>query len=303
MLKLLCSEESESLDSILPLLLKLANKMLTGSMRKIQDQFYSEFVKNKHSERLFERMYGIIDRNIFIYHRHFSRFATDSRGRTPGLGKPIDVQAEIMCFLKALCENHHGNLQMYMADQRYAKRRYNMVAITAEYLNLLVREINRMLDTSPGKENYAAEMATRKIRMKMCYKHAILATKALSEFVQGPCKKNQDEISNTSFFGVAEDVLKLEFLFEDMLNKHRAELIDNYRISQLKKECAILLLSMMEQKDNSDPLVYKMRLKVTEKSLMSNIYYIYFAFMKQTDGSFTEDLLFPVSAFSRDPVL
>ena len=294
LLKLLCAEESESLDSILPMLLKLANKMLTGSMRKIQDQFYNEFVRNHRSERLFERMHGAIGRNIFIYYRHFNRFATDSRKAIPGLGKRIDIQAEIMKFLKALCENHHSALQMYMADQKYSKSKYNMVAITAEYLNLLVKEINRMLDTSPGRENYEAEMAIRKTRMKMCYKHALLATRALSEFVQGPCTKNQDEISNTAFFGLAEDVLKLEFLFEDMLNRHRAELINNYNISELKKECAILLLSLMEQKDSNDPLVSKMRLKITEKSLLSNIYYVYFAFMKQTDGSFTEDLLFPV---------
>jgi len=294
LLSLLCSEESESLDSILPLLLKLANKMLTGSIKTIQDQFYNEFTRNKHAERLFERMHGVTDRNIFIYYHHTTRFAMNAVKKTNNLGAKIDLQAEILKFLKALCENHNTNLQLYMSSQSCSKNQYNMVSVTADYLYLLVKELKRMLEVNPGKDNPAEEMKIRKIRMATCYKHAILATRALSEFVQGPCQKNQDEISDTSFFALAEDILSLEFLFTDMLNKFRAELTNNYKLSKLKRECAILMLSLMEQRKSDNSLVTKMRLKVTEKKILENIAYVYFSFVKQTDGSLTEALLFPV---------
>jgi len=79
-----------------------------------------------------------------------------------------------------------------------------------------------------------------------------------------------------------------------MLNKFRAELTNNYKLSKLKRECAILMLSLMEQRKSDNSLVTKMRLKVTEKKILENIAYVYFSFVKQTDGSLTEALLFPV---------
>jgi len=54
LLNLLCSDESESLDAVLPGLLRIANKMLNTSLKKVQDQFWKEFSSNRKSEKLFE---------------------------------------------------------------------------------------------------------------------------------------------------------------------------------------------------------------------------------------------------------
>ena len=293
LLELMCSKESNELDFILPLLLRLANKLLTGPIKEIQDQFYAEFARNPHSERLFERMHSIIDRSIFIYHHHFNCFGMDET-QTNKLGYKIDVQAEILKFLRALCEDHNSDLQSYMSSQEYSKNNYNMVVVLSDYLSLLIKEIQRMLENSPTKENYEREMSIRKIRMSNCYDHAILCMQALTEFVQGPSIKNQEEISNTTFFATAETILEIKYVFDERLAQFRSQLIDNFGISQLKKECAILLLSLMEQRKSDDPLVAKMRLRVTEKYVLYNIYYVYFAFIKHTDGALREDLLFLV---------
>ncbi len=75
---------------------------------------------------------------------------------------------------------------------------------------------------------------TKKIRMKMSYKHAVLSLITLIECVQGPCKKNQNEISYTNFFAIAENIMELQFLFDDKIKEHQKELFSNYKISGLK---------------------------------------------------------------------
>ena len=48
LLTLLCSDESESLDAILPALLQLANSMLHARIKKIQDQFFKNFQRTEN---------------------------------------------------------------------------------------------------------------------------------------------------------------------------------------------------------------------------------------------------------------
>ena len=291
----MCSEESERLNSTMPLILRLCNRLLTSAISGIQSQFYAEFQTNPKSERLFERMHGMISRNIFIYFRHSDKFALDFCGDST-LAK-IDVQAEILKLLKSLCENHHANLQTYMVDQKYSRTKYSMISVLIDYLNVLILEIKTTLEGKPRVTDLSKE--SRKIRMKMSYKHSVLAMNALIEFVQGPCYTNQDEIARTSFYMIAEDVMKLPFLFTDSVKEHQRDLLDNHEISKLKKVCAILLLSLLEQRSCEDPIVTKMRQCVTETWLTYNVNFVYFAFSKESDLNYTEDLLFPVIILPR----
>ncbi|MDR3549702.1 MAG: hypothetical protein P4M11_15760 [Candidatus Pacebacteria bacterium] len=292
LLNLMCSEESERLNSTMPLILRLANRLLASAMSSIQNQFYEEFQANPKSERLFERMHGMISRNIFIYFRHSDKFALDYSDEGDGLLAKIDVQAEILKLLKSLCENHNSNLQCYMTDQKYSRNKYGMIAVIIDYLNVLVLEIRTTMEGKVGLVELSRE--SKKIRMKMSYKHSVLAIKALIEFVQGPCHENQEEISNTSFYLIAEDILKLGFLFPDSIKEYQRDMLNNHQISKLKKLCAILLLSLMEQRSNEDPIVTKMQQCLTETSLTYNLNFVYFAFCKESDHNYTEELLFPV---------
>lgn len=129
----------------------------------------------------------------------------------------------------------------------------------------------------------------------MSYKHAVLAVIALIEFVQGPCIRNQNEISYTNFFTIAGNIMGLKFLFDDSIKENQKGLFNNHKISKLKMLCSILLLSLMEQRPSTDSIVLNMRLCISEEIILYNLQFIYFAFCKDTDSNFTEDLLFVVT--------
>ena len=99
-LTLLYSEELEQLNSIMPLLFRLANRMLIGAIPEIQNQFFNEFENNSKSERFFERMHSIISRNIFVYHNHPDKFAIDFDAPSKKIYGKIDSQSEILKFVK-----------------------------------------------------------------------------------------------------------------------------------------------------------------------------------------------------------
>lgn len=291
-ISLLYSEEFERLNSVMPLVFKLSNKMLIGALPEIQNQFFSEFETNPRSERLFERMYAVISRNIFVYHNHPDKFALHFAQPSRKIFGTIDSECEILKLLKLLCENHNENLQLYMNGKKLSKKNYSMIDIIVKYLSVLVEEIKTLLENENARNQLSKE--TRVLRMRMSYKHAVQAMVALIEFVQGPCIKNQNEISYTNFFSIAQNILGLEFLFDNKGNEQQKELLSNYKISKLKMLCAVLLLSLMEQRSSTDSLVLKMRLSLSEEAIMYNLEFIYFAFIKDTDGNYTEDLLFVV---------
>ena len=299
-LGLLCSDESESLNSIMPLLLRLANKILTGTIAKIQNQFYAEFDVNKRSIRLFERMHAMISRNIFIFHRHHDRFAMDPKGDSSSIGVNIDVQAQVIKFLKALCEKHNTNLQLYMAEQKNSRRSYNMISILVLYLDVLIKEIILLIKERIGIEKkvdrrplYEDSLRIR-TRMKISCKHAILTLKALTESIQGPCLPNQSVIADSQFYAIAESVMNIHFLFETNLDDKEAKVFNNLIYCKLKSECATLMLNLMEQRNCEDTLIVMMKQSIPDTILMSNIQYVYYAFTKETDSDYTEELLFPV---------
>lgn len=284
----------------MPLLLRLANKILTGTLLKIQNQFYAEFDVNKRSVRLFERMYAMISRNIFIFHRHHDRFAMDPLGESSSMGGNIDIQAEVIKFLKALCEKHNTNLQLYIADQKNSRRSYNMIIVFVSYLDVLIKEIillirerlgiEKKIDRKPLPED-AKRILTR---MKTSCKHAILTLRVLNESIQGPCKENQQIIAESPFFGIAESILSIHFLFETNLDDKEMKVFNNLTYCKLKNECASLMLNLMEQREGEDTVIVMMKQTVPDAILLSNIQYVYYAFTKETESDYTEDLLFPV---------
>jgi hypothetical protein len=275
------------------LFFKLANKMLTSAIKEIQDQFYSEFKNNRQSERLFERMHAIISRNVFIYQRHNAKFAMDTVKDKSSSDENIDAQALILKFLKSMCENHHDQLQRYMIHQEYSRNQYSMVTVIISYLKVLVEVIKQTLEPTRKHETSPEELEREELRMKMSYKHAFLSIRALVEFVQGPCPENQREIATATFFEIANHIITLPFLFDDA-GADKKHLMNNFQISQLKKECATLLLSLMEQQDITSSMMARMRQHITEEHLLFNLYYTYYAFTKESDGDYTEELLFEV---------
>lgn len=301
-LSLLCTEENRKLNPIIPHLLKLSNKMLTEAISTIQTQFYEEFQNNKCSIRLFERMYGLISRNIFVYFRHHERFAEFSQVDKAFLridGKSIDVQEEVIKLIKAFCENHNRNLQLYMIEQKNLIISWNMLEVLISYLDVLINEISEMLwrKTRASKQTrnlLPDKQKEEKEKMVYLHEHSILILRALSETCQGPCSENQEVISYSRFFNIAEKIMNIRFIFADSQSEGEAELSSNYMLTELKNECGILLLSLMEKRVSDDSLVTLMKQNISETCLLYNMRYIYYAFTREEGGDFTEELLFPV---------
>ena len=293
LLTLLCSDESESLDAILPALLKLANKMLHSSIRKIQDQFYKEFESNRKSEKLFERMCTAINRNVFIYRWHQQMFAMQKSGKIFQSIDEIDIQQEILIFIRFLCVNHHKELQNFMLEQKLYKGHYNMIEIMVRYLDTLVKEIEAINNRDPDSISFRDSERIPK-RKRLCYSHSILALRALSECMQGPCEKNQEAIGKSEFLVIANKILSLTFSFGDPHKSKRDCYFSNYQLCKIKNECASLMLCLLEQRKVDDQIVIEMRQCVKESTLVENVKYVYYAFKIKKESNYSEELLFKV---------
>ena len=268
-------------------------------------KFYEEFQTNKCAIRLFERMYALINRNIFVYYRHHERFAEFAQIDPTFLridGKSIDVQEEVIKLIKAFCENHNRNLQLYMIEQKNLILSWNMLEILISYLDVLINEITQILmqKTHSNKQNRNLspdQQKEEKAKIAYLHEHSILILRALSETCQGPCSENQEVISFSRFYGIAENIMNIRFVFMDTQNEGEKEASSNYMLTELKNECGILLLSLMEKRLSDDSLVSLMKQSIPETCLLYNLQFVYYAFTKEEGGDFTEELLFPVSIF------
>ncbi|MDR3547180.1 MAG: hypothetical protein P4M11_02685 [Candidatus Pacebacteria bacterium] len=267
--------------------------MLNSSIRKIQDQFYKEFESNRKSEKLFERMCTAINRNVFIYRWHPQMFAMRKNTKIFQTVAMIDIQKEILMFIKALCENHHEALQQFMLEQKNYKCQYNMVHLLVTYLATLVKEINA-INERPDEDISTQDQTRIPKRKQLSYSHAILALRALSECMQGPCKCNQESIGDSNFLVIANEILTLRFGFGNRRSDHEGCHFTNYQLCKLKNECAILILSLLEQREVDDKIVINMRQCIKESTLVDNIKFVYYSFMLEKDANYSDELLFKV---------
>ena len=267
--------------------------MLNSSIRKIQDQFFKEFESNRKSEKLFERMCTAINRNVFIYRWHPQMFAMGKSTKIFQTVAMIDIQKEILMFIKSLCENHHEALQKFMLEQRSYKSQYNMIYLLVTYLDTLVKEIKAINDRA-GEDIPIQDQLKIPRRKRLSYLHAILALRALSECMQGPCKCNQEAIGESDFLRIANEILTLQFVFNVRHAERKACYFTNYQLCKMKNECTILILSLLEQRGIDDKIVIKMRQCVKESTLVENLKFVYYAFMLERDANYTDELLFKV---------
>ena len=132
-LQLICSKHSPLTDKLFPSLLALANNLLEDAPKHIQDEFYNYFINHKNSENLFEQMEKKIQKNIYKVTKNPERFM-----RTGTIGSEwIDIQLEILLFLKGLCEGHHSGHQYFLGEQKTNRTNYDMITILVEYAKAL----------------------------------------------------------------------------------------------------------------------------------------------------------------------
>ena len=306
LLNLLCSDESEILDSVFPYFIKLSNKMLTNAIPEIQEQFYKGF-KEMHSEKLFERLYSAINKNIFLHDRHPNTLFQVIKIPKHKVYVKFNFEEQILKFFKSLCENHFEKLQGFIARPTFqSTAQYHLLELVIQYLAVLVAELKDLGKSSEYKKAIAARVIPQEqiaeniqYRTTSIYKQCIASLRSVSEAVQGPHKENQKIIAETNFFLTAMQILQIPFKFTEAGSSKGCTLKD-FELARLKNECAILLLSIMEQRScrddrvgrREDEIVTKMRQNIKEEVIAQNIVDVFYAFEQECQLDFSEEILF-----------
>ena len=138
---------------------------------------------------------------------------------------------------------------------------------------------------------------------RLAYNHASHCLCALTEFVQGPCPENQVSIERAKFYKIANNVINWQFQTKEIYEKDMEEnygkptlLHNNFQVSKMKNAVLILLMSMMEQRNPTDPLVVKMRQNIKYEILRDNLIRTYFLYIKEKN-EYTEEILFRVNIY------
>ena len=203
----------------------------------------------------------------------------------------IDMQKEILIFLRLLCEKQHEGLQNFLVKHSQYKKNYNMIHLLVKYLNTLVSEIKYLNEEqfdNPKSQIYS----NKRERKALSYEHSILTIAALSESLQGPQKSNQESLCSTEFLLIANDIMKFRFLFMKDSQQEAGNCLSNYELCCIKEKCALLLLCLLEQRSEEDSIVTKMKANIKEQTLTENLKYVYYAFTREKNLNYTEELLF-----------
>lgn len=182
LLSLMTSDRTDFIDELFPLLVLFSNKLLDGGLEQLQEKFYEHFTMHSLSENLFERCYTFIGEDIYLLQKHKS---PDHSKGVKVFRFEVNVHKQIIGFMKLLCENHNTALQLYIANQTNSKKNYDMVTLIVHYLHALIKNLDD----------------------HKTYNNANMCLIGLSEFVQGPCKTNQDLVKDANFFLVATSIL------------------------------------------------------------------------------------------------
>ena len=261
-LTLLCDSSVDM--SVFKALMKLSVQLLDNGNQKVQQEFYQFFINVPYSEVFFERVH-----NLFKEHtKKVSNNPPVAKKKAPVYKKKESKIKTVLRLLQLLCENHNDLLQNYIRHQHKSRTNYNMIHDIINLLENLVQkkyartflEISQCLDT-------------------------------LTEFVQGPCMKNQESIIDSQFLEIATGILSLneraeeieiyDSLKEDYQRGTPSELTGEYggvevlsgwMIAHLKYKCMITLLSLLEGRKDSfaiTRLIRALNIEVLKENLVS----------------------------------
>ena len=91
-------------------------------------------------------------------------------------------------FLQLLTENHNLFLQNYLREQTNNRISYNFLNILIEYLSMLLEKLGDLIEKYKDISRYCTELY---------YKRLLFLLDTICEFLQGPCKNNQEYLIDT----------------------------------------------------------------------------------------------------------
>ncbi|CAG9323264.1 unnamed protein product [Blepharisma stoltei] len=235
-LTLLCDLNTEK--PMFVTLIHFLTQLLDGGNRIVQAEIYKFFANNPTSENLFKRMHTeLID-----------RIETITNGPPPLASKKAvykedrDIIKLILRLLQLFCENHNSKLQVYLRFQTHSMNSYDMINDVTFLLESLMKKMHI---------NYFLEIS-------QCFD-------TLTEFIQGPCKNNQEYIIDGQFVEIASNLLAIDEykdgieVYEALKNEkiydkfvtNQVECLKGWMISHLKYKCMITILALLEARNDN----------------------------------------------------
>lgn len=193
-LKIVCEGNKKFNFFIFPSVLHFFNNVLEGGNTLSQAKFYQLFIFFPNSDNFFFYIKQMFDYDIY------QNLQIDISLKEPKIDfDNLNTMTNLLKFLQLLTENHFTNLQSYLRDQASNRLSYNFIIILVDYMNMLLGKLGNIHETNQVLTKYATELY---------YKRLIAVLETLCEFLQGPCKLNQETIINSKIIEIFDKILR-----------------------------------------------------------------------------------------------
>ena len=135
-------------------------------------------------------------------------------------------------FLQLLTENHNLFLQNYLREQTNNRISYNFVNILIEYLSMLLEKLGDLIEKYKNLTRYCTELY---------YKRLLFLLDTICEFLQGPCKKNQEYLIDTKVVELFNKIMEETCIITD--DEDEIKEVYNYENENYEQNNNIFYLS------------------------------------------------------------
>ena len=193
--------------------------LLDGGNTDIQKKFIDLFKLLSNSDNFFMSIYQSFNKDIFHTLNndpYIEEIKIDKQNLT--------MITDKLRFLQLLTENHNLNLQNYLREQTNNRISYNFLNILIEYLSMLLTKLGNLNDKYKNISRYYTELY---------YKRLLFLLDTICEFLQGPCKENQEYLINTKVIELFNKIMEeTSIITQDEDEKDKSEENDNENYEQ-----------------------------------------------------------------------
>ena len=168
--------------------------ILEGGNTDVQKKFIQLFQLLPNSDNLFMSIYQSFNKDIFST-LNSDPFIEEIKNDNINLAMITDK----LRFLQLLTENHNLYLQNYLRNQTNNRISYNFLNILIEYLSMLLTKLGNLNDKYSTISRYCTELY---------YKRLLFLLDTICEFLQGPCKPNQEYLINTKVIELFNKIME-----------------------------------------------------------------------------------------------
>ena len=168
--------------------------ILEGGNTDVQKKFMQLFQLLSNCDNFFMSIYQTFNKDIF-YTLNSNPFIEEIKKDNQNL----EIVTDKLRFLQLLTENHNLYLQNYLREQTNNRISYNFLNILIEYLSMLLTKLGNIKDKYKSVPRYYSELY---------YKRLLYLLDTICEFLQGPCKKNQEYLINTKVIELFNKIME-----------------------------------------------------------------------------------------------